>query len=287
MIEMPFYSIEVKEANSETAYIPYQHWYPEIDDNLWQRLEVPGQARNGTYRNPSEFKRRELYDRRGDRSVSHFDRLDYWRKKLAIVFCVEDYLYRTKLGGSKPKILEIGSWPSRTPLISTQYENSVIGILSQDRNKIVVGVDDIDMETAFPYRSRTFPHFGEATFLNENFVLEKTRKELTKVLRGKPDVIIGNWVFEKRVGNSARYARAVGLGNILAKNMAESSSDDIETAERLAYEANEFLGDSGVVILSNWQGGSVPEFIHDMPLLAVYGDEKGSDVFAQVRGKLK
>ena len=280
----------IAELDRKTHLIAYDQWHPRAGASLWKRLEIPGDPRNGTYINPGAFDAREQWNAEVTRLVSHRERLESWDERLGVAFAVEHYLRRFRVGSPSPKILEIGSWPMKNPIVAPQFDNTVIALLGQNRRNTVVGVDSIDKESAFAHASYTPPYFGDAKFIHGDFQQHATKSRILKLLGGNPHMIIGNMVFEKGLG---RFMFSEGLKRIqsavLSKfgGMGTNIPEYHEVAEELAKDAEAFLGPHGVLVISNRGGGQIPDYVHKMPLLAVYMDKSGKRPYAQVRGKIE
>lgn len=275
----------IAEKTDKTKVVSYEEWHPPEGNELWQRLEIPGQTRNGSYTDPVRFNEKAFWNADVSAHISHHDRLNHWNQQLSVAFVTEHYLQQSRLGAPSPRVLEVGTWPMRNPTVATQFDNTVIGVLSQNKHMKVVGVDKVDLATAFPYQSYTPPNFGVAEFINGDFNSDETQQRIIASLGNKPDVIIGNMVFEQRLGNWDEKYSAVGQARIWAKTATDIPTKP-EMAEKLALTANDFLKSDGILIVCNRGYGQIPEFIHKMPLLAVYMDQTGKLPFAQVRGKI-
>ncbi len=204
------------EIRGHIPLIQYEKWHPRVDENFWQRLEVSGQPRNGTYKNPAEFDRKEFWNADASTHVSHHDRLLHWDSQLGSAFVVEHFLRENGLGLPNPKILEIGTWPMKNPIVATQFDNTSIALLSQNIDFRVVGVDKVNIETAFPYKSYTPPNFGDGKFINGDFHDAQIQEAILHELGGQPNLILGNMVFEKRLGNFDIRQNAQGEGPIIS-----------------------------------------------------------------------
>lgn len=290
--QVPFPPTDNKKERLEfPVRVLYEEWHPAENDEFWQRLETPSDPMKGSYKNPGRFEAKELYDTHGQRVVSHHERLLSRAQRYGAAFVVEHFI-QERMGKLKnPKILEIGSWPMKNDIVSVQFDTTLIAILSQKFDH-VVGIDKVDLSKAFPYRSYTPPYFGEAKFLNGDFLQHEMQQKITDQLESSPDVIIGNMVFERNLGQWEKRAPALPAlvkrrlnGEPLFKKEDEKLT---MVAENLSVAANSFLAHDGVMVISNSSHsgyGDTPEFIQSMPLLAVYMDERNRGVFAEVRGK--
>jgi len=284
---MPELEVDPGEITENTTFVPYEEWHPTIGPALWKRLEVPGQPRNGSYTNPAAFDLKELPDGQGySRVISHHERLKYWDEHLGMSFAAEHYLRVARLGSPNPKILEIGSWPHKNPIVGTQYDNTALAILSQNLHFKVAGVDNVDITRVFPYRSYTPPNFGNGAFINGDFFDTQIQDRIIQALGGKPHAIVGTIVFERRLGNFSHKYAADRANRPLWTEAKLNEADKPALAEKISEAANNFLRDDGVIILCNHGEISVPQFIHNMPLLAVYIDQSGVKPYVQVRKKI-
>lgn len=281
----------IAEKDEHTVVVPYEDWHPPIGNALWERLEVPGQELNGSFNNPAAFDSNELWNADATYLVSHHEFLNYWNQKLSVAFAIEHYLHISRIGSPSPKVLEIGLWPMSNPIVSTEYGNTVMAILAQNNNVKVVGVDNIDLSTVFPYQTYTPPNFGNGVFINGDFHDVQVKRRIIKTLGGNPDVIVGNMVFEKGLG---RYTLLESQANRRSAPLLRGFTGLTtelpkmhEVAEELAIDANSFLGLHGVLVISNGGGSEIPDFVHTMPLLAVYLDESGKRPYAQVRARVQ
>lgn len=283
MSEQKTDSLEIRE---NTRLVPYDEWHPQEGPDLWTRLEVPSDVRNGSYVNEGAFNLKELPDGNGNsRQISHHERLSHWDRRLSSAFAVEHFLKFSRLGSPSPKILEIGTWPEKNPVIEAQHDNTLLGVLSANQSLKVVGVDNVDIDHFFPYKSYTPPFFGNGLFINGDFHDKKIQNKITKFLGGHPDLIVGNMVFENRLGNSYhkypdRTRRAIWTPQ------RAFEEDKPEAADSISHSANDFLPSSGVIAVCNYGIGKLPVFVRTMPLLAVYLGQDGDSPYVQIRQKV-
>jgi len=263
----------------ETVSVPYQDWHPAIDDRLWERLEIPGHHNNGRYKDKRLFEKKDYWNANAIELISTRQILEYYLSQNRVAFVVEHYLSNHQ-EIEKTKILEVGCWPMKNYTVSPQFSNTLLALLSQNNNnnnKIVVEVDSISITGILPYKTLTLPYFGNGIFVQGDFHEKSVRSTIEQKLDGKPNIIVGNMVFEKRLGTWM-------AGNYFGITLVNLDQDH-HVAEQLLIRANNFLDQNGTVVICNRGYGQIPEFAKTMPLAAVYLDEKGKE-YAQVRGKV-
>lgn len=267
---------------STLEIVPFTDWHPEITYGVWERL-----ARGTKW---SKFRERGL-DKKdhwradGTDSITYRDALEYFLDQYRVAFAIEHFVAEQSM--VRPRILEVGSWPMRNPLVSAQFGNTLISMLSQNEDYTVAGVDNIDTETVFPYKSWTPPNFGSAKMFYGDMHKEQTRAGIADYLGGLPNLIGGNMVFEKRMGAWCIEERNRGLalrtGLQLPTNLP--TGEYAYVVEELARTCNSFLAPEGVLVVCNRDYGEIPDFVERMPLLRIYEDEKGREL-VQFRAKI-
>jgi len=283
----------IHEIKPDTLFVKYEDWHPTGND-LWKRLEVPGDPRNGTYTS-EEFDKKEQWNTDSTYLVSHRQRLEHWKETLGVTFAVEHYLNKNVLSSPFPRILEIGSWPMYNPIVERCHENTIIALLSQNKNTKVVGLDTVDPHPLYT------PHFGESTYICGDFHDDKTKEKIKKTLGGNPNVIVGNMVFENDLYKFINAETIRKERDIMRKSTflpiqvltgyvpKLPDEDKYKIAENLSVAANSFLELNGILVICNGNSDTdknIPEFVHKMPLLAVYLDETNKYAAVQIRGKL-
>lgn len=249
--------------------VKYREWHPE-GDALWERLEIPTfTTRLGRYKDPEVFDRIDYRDSYGYKCVSYRDILTLFDREFSAAFVLEHYAEEI-LGINNPKVLEIGAWPMRRRTVPTEFSNSFMGILSRNNGYRVVGVDKINIVEALGFKSYTPPYFGNSTFINGDFSHKDVRAKIISNLGGRPDIIIGNMVFERR------------LGNWLTKDL--DGPDRPEAAEEITRAAIDFMPMGSSLIICNRSYGTIPDVARELPLVALYFNEEGRE-YAQVRAK--
>lgn len=276
---------ESRRLAGEIPIIAYDEWHLPEGPKLWSKLEIPGDRYNGSYNDPVRFNDKQFSDGAGyGREKSHHDRLVSWNERLSVAFAAEHYISHYLSRVLRPKILEIGCWPMRSSDVETKDDNSVIGIISQHLRYKVVGVDNVHVPSIYPYQSYSLPNFGRAKFINKDFYESDTQSEIVRRLGGKPDIIIGNMVFDRRLGNF-RHRYIGSISSMHARRQAMDGPDDTRAGERISAAAYNFLKDGGVMVIANEGNAEVPDFIRALPLAAVYLTKNGRHVAAQVRRK--
>ncbi|MEK6917066.1 MAG: hypothetical protein AABW92_04955, partial [Nanoarchaeota archaeon] len=113
------------------------------------------------------------------------------------------------------------------------------------------------------------------------------RATIVDYLGGLPQIIVGNMVFEKRMGAWCMEEINRGLtlrtGIKLSTNLP--TAEYIYVAEELARRCNSYLALDGILIVCNQNYGEIPDFVVKMPLLRTYQDESGRDL-VQIRAKI-
>lgn len=253
--------------------IDFSQWYPYLDESLWERL-ADGTRWQGFRNNGLDARRH--WDAKGRELVSYRMVLQHFLHLYRLCFAIEHHI--SEAGMSSPRILEVGAWPMDHWLVPPQFSTTLVAILSQNPDYIVAGVDSIDTDTIFPYKSWTLPHYGAAQMFYGDIHDEATRKDISDYLGGKPQLIVGNMVFEKRLGawqveqQLKRMSRRTGM----AFQINESTMEYEHVAEELANVCRDYLAPGGVLVICNRGYGEIPDCLDDMELDKVYLDERGS-----------
>jgi len=249
--------------------ISFVEWHPKISDKLWERL-----ARGTRW---AKFTENGLdakchWNTNAAELISYRVALEHFLHQYRVAFAVEHFL--TEQGLDKPKILEVGSWPAKNYTVGAQFGTTLIAILSQNEDYIVAGVDSMDTKRAFPWTSWTPPNFGSGRMFYGNIHDEETRAEITSYLGSEPQIIVGNMMFERRLGAHMAGAKWEG-----------STERYSHVAEDLSETCNSYLASHGVLVVCNRGYGEIPNFVKGMPLICTYQDEKGREL-VQIRAKV-